>query len=216
MSKNPLLKEFVYSFLGNAKYSNNNSLSKEDELILREAFGFLKRWFGKSRKKKDKKRPEEAAWKNQTIGNAAKQLTYAIARIQHKDEIDDRVYYQFIVPALKQIEHKYGIDIIYEEVGLQTITAGPDPIEIGSAYLEKEKIMDMVKQTILDKAPHGVNSQSEYIDILESALGHVDNLLSQESGDDENLAADRELSLSMIERSLKQVPFRIFFAAATR
>jgi len=85
------------------------------------------------------------------------------------------------------------------------------PVRMGDAYLWKEEAMQEVQRQMLEMAPQGVHSQGEYIDIMEKALVQVDGTLRNKITD-EGMMADVELTLSMIERTLRMIPHQVFFA----
>ena len=85
------------------------------------------------------------------------------------------------------------------------------PVRMGDAYLWKEQAMQEVQRQMLEMAPQGVHSQGEYIDIMEKALKAVDENLRNKITD-EGMMADIELTLSMIERTLRMIPHQVFFA----
>lgn len=83
---------------------------------------------------------------------------------------------------------------------------------IGKAYLWKEKLMSAVQAAIVDLAPQGVASQAEFSDLIDKAVGQVDKETRLEAPLEAEMA-DIELTLGMIERTLKMVPHSIFFAS---
>lgn len=107
---------------------------------------------------------------------------------------------------------KYITLILEEEIA----SKGPSPVQIGSLYLHKEELMQEVQKTMNDLAPQGVNSQGEYIEILEKALNQVDQKMHAggigPNSEKEAMVADMELTLSMIERTLRMIPYQVFFA----
>lgn len=85
--------------------------------------------------------------------------------------------------------------------------------QIGKAYLWKEKLMRDVQDTVLELAPQGVNSQGEFAEIVSKAIQAVDTE-QRASASHEAQMADVELTLGMIERTLKMIPFQVFFASS--
>ncbi|MFA6049976.1 MAG: hypothetical protein WC761_02160 [Candidatus Paceibacterota bacterium] len=88
-----------------------------------------------------------------------------------------------------------------------------NPVRMGDAYLWKEQIMTQVQGVINELAPDGVNSQGEYLAILDKALNQVDQDMRSQA-QDEGMMADIELTLSMIERTMRMIPFQVFFSHA--
>lgn len=86
-----------------------------------------------------------------------------------------------------------------------------NPVRMGDAYLWKEQTMQEVQRIMQQLAPQGVHSQGEYIDILEKAIAQVDEMMRQKITDEAEMA-DVELTMSMIERTLRMVPHQVFFA----
>ena len=97
----------------------------------------------------------------------------------------------------------------------QDTTGGVTQARIGDTYLHQEKIMQEIQKRILDMAPHGVQSQGEYLDFLEKAINSVTDDFKKTAAD-EALLSDIDLTTSMIERTLRMVPFQVFFAKITR
>lgn len=85
-------------------------------------------------------------------------------------------------------------------------------VNIGKAYLWKERLMQDVQNEIIKLAPHGVSSQKEFVEIVEKAIENVErkqrNKITQETE-----MVDVELTFNMIERTLKMIPYQVFFAA---
>ena len=94
---------------------------------------------------------------------------------------------------------------------LQQLAEQVSPVRIGSAYLWKEALREKVQQTIKDLAPHGVSSQGEYLELLNQALNLVSEQFKKQTSD-EAMLADLDLTTSMIERTLRMVPYQVIFA----
>ena len=97
----------------------------------------------------------------------------------------------------------------------QDTTGGVTQARMSDAYLHKEKIMQEVQKRILEMAPHGVQSQGEFLDLLEKAINSIGEDFKK-TASDEALLSDIDLTTSMIERTLRMVPFQVFFAKAAR
>jgi len=85
--------------------------------------------------------------------------------------------------------------------------------EIGKAYLWKETLMKAVQDTILELAPDGVNSQAEFVELVSQAIQAVDTSQRNSVGLEAEMA-DVELTLGMIERTLKMIPHQVFFSSS--
>lgn len=90
---------------------------------------------------------------------------------------------------------------------------GVSPVRMGAAYFQKEELMQQVQKVVADLAPNGVQSQAEYLGLLDKALDQVVKD-SKARSDDPALLADIDLTIAMIERSLRMVPFQVFFSHA--
>lgn len=135
---------------------------------------------------------------------------------------DASVIKNFVIPLLRKTRVKKAqtsaysyneddmFDNLYEEI--EEIIDGPSPIPISSAYLEKDQVMDRVQELILNMAPTGLQSQNEFTDILNMAIKQAQKeFYAKANGLDER--ADFDLTLSMAERTLRSIPYYVFFAA---
>lgn len=75
--------------------------------------------------------------------------------------------------------------------------------QIGKAYLFREQIMQMVQSELKSMAKGGaITSQEQYVAACEDVLTKI--------------RSDFDLTFSMIERTLKQVPFQAFVSETKR
>jgi len=105
--------------------------------------------------------------------------------------------------------------MLLEQLQPQGTTGGVTQARMSDAYFQKEKLMQEIQKRILEMAPHGVQSQGEYLDLLEKAINSVTDDFKKTPAD-EALLSDIDLTTSMIERTLRMVPFQVFFAKAAR
>ncbi len=112
---------------------------------------------------------------------------------------------------LQQLEEQFSRE------DTSTSAGGVTQARMGDAYFFKEKIMQEVQRRILEMAPHGVQSQGEFLELLEKALNSADEDYKKvaSSSGDESVMADIQLTLAMIERTLRMVPFQVFFSQNT-
>ena len=82
---------------------------------------------------------------------------------------------------------------------------------IGKAYLWKEELMRAVQDEIMRIAPQGVSSQEQFADTIAKAIQAIDKE-QRVSASHEAEMADIELTLNMIERTLRMIPHQIFFS----
>ena len=207
LNENLLLKELVRNCVLEAIEPSY----KEPLLTTEGVYDFIRRWFKPTRQKRE---ITDATQINKEISRTARNLYTALGRVRYTEQTDDDVYRRYIIPLVRQIERIYGLGEP-SELDEQTV-GGVEPIPVGKAYFDKERIMQLVQSIILDKAPQGVTSQGEYIEILEQALSVANDKLKAEVGEDIEKMADYQLTLSMIERTLKQVPGDIFFMAMNK
>lgn len=87
--------------------------------------------------------------------------------------------------------------------------------EIGKAYLWKEKLMTAVQDKVLELAPQGSSSQQDFVEVVQKAIEAVTRD-SKEWVSGEAEAADIDLTLGMIEKTLLMIPYQVFFQAVEK
>lgn len=83
---------------------------------------------------------------------------------------------------------------------------------IGKAYLWKERLMQDVQKVLSDLAPNGVGSQQEFLELLDKAVLQVDKE-QRRATTSESEMIDIEHTLNMIQRTLKMVPYQVYFSS---
>lgn len=73
--------------------------------------------------------------------------------------------------------------------------------QIGTAYLFKEQIMQMVQKAVAASQDEVAN-QDDFIKVIDHEI--------------DNIKADMDLTYNMIARTLKGIPFEIFFKALSK
>lgn len=82
---------------------------------------------------------------------------------------------------------------------------------IGKAYLWKEELMQAVQAEIERIAPQGVSSQEQFADTISKAIQSIDKEQRLRASSEAEMA-DIELTLNMVERTLKMIPHQVFFS----
>lgn len=97
------------------------------------------------------------------------------------------------------------LEQMQEDIAISIPNVGPDPEPIGKLYFKRSEIFKRIVQKMHEMAPDGVNSQHQFVEILEQAINTINDELKGEMSPDE--MAEIVLTLNYVQNQLMLTPY---------